>query len=56
MSGKRKPKEEEQSITTERNQPQKNVASLLGEGEKFCRDQLFAKAIMCYSEVNRTIK
>jgi hypothetical protein len=52
MSGKRRVKEEEQSITTERHMPLKNVASLMGEGEKFCRDQLFVKAIMCYTEVN----
>ncbi len=51
-SGKRKPKDEETTTTTEKNSPLKNVASLMGEGEKFCRDQLFLKAIMCYTEVN----
>ena len=49
---KRKPKEDEQSVTSENKQPIKNVPALMGEGEKFYRDQLYTKAIQCYTEVN----
>ena len=48
---KRKPKDDEQSVTSESNKPMKNVPALMGEGEKFFRDQLYTKAIECYSEV-----
>ena len=51
MPGKRKPKDDEQSIASENKQPVKNVQALMGEGEKFFRDQLFTKAIQCYTEV-----
>lgn len=50
-SNKRKPKDDEQSIASENKQPIKNVPALMGEGEKFFRDQLYAKAIQCYTEV-----
>lgn len=50
-SNKRKPKDDEQSITSEGKQPIKNVPALMGEGEKFFRDQLYAKATECYTEV-----
>lgn len=49
---KRKPKDDEQSIASEGKQPIKNVPALMGEGEKFFRDQLYDKAIQCYTEVN----
>lgn len=48
---KRKPKDDEQSVTSESKQPIKNVPALMGEGEKFFRDQLYDKAIQCYTEV-----
>ena len=50
-SSKRKPKDDEQSVTSEANKPMKSVPALMGEAEKFFRDQLFAKAIECYTEV-----
>lgn len=50
MPSKRNKNDDEASVTSERFQPQKTVESLLGEGEKFCRDQLFQKAIDCYTE------
>jgi len=50
MPGKRTKNDDEDSVISERFQPLKTVASLMGEGEKFCRDQLFTKAIECYSE------
>lgn len=53
MPGKRAKDNDEDSVISERFQPLKTVASLMGEGEKFCRDQLFTKAIECYSEVNK---
>lgn len=52
MPSKRKPKDDEQSVTSESKQPVKDVPALMGEGQKFFRDQLFAKAIQCYTEVN----
>ena len=52
MPGKRTKNDDEDSVISERFQPLKTVASLMGEGEKFCRDQLFTKAIECYSEVD----
>lgn len=48
----KKGNDDDASVISERFQPLKNVASLMGEGEKFCRDQLFSKAIQCYTEVN----
>ena len=48
--GKRKPKDDEQSVTSEGKQPVKSVPALMGEGEKFFRDQLYPKAIQCYTE------
>lgn len=48
---KRKTKDDEQSVTSETKQPIKNVPALMGEGEKFYRDQLYNKAIQCYTEV-----
>ena len=48
----KKGNDDDASVASERFQPLKNVASLMGEGEKFCRDQLFAKAIQCYTEVH----
>lgn len=48
---KRKPKDDEQSVTSEGKAPIKNVPALMGEGEKFFRDQLYDKAIQCYTEV-----
>lgn len=48
---KRKTKDDEQSETSENKQPIKNVPALMGEGEKFYRDQLYNKAIQCYTEV-----
>ncbi len=51
MPGKRTKNDDEDSVISERFQPLKTVASLMGEGEKFCRDQLFTKAIECYTEV-----
>lgn len=50
MPGKRAKDDDAASVVSERFQPLKNVASLMGEGEKFCRDQLFGKAIECYTE------
>ena len=50
---KRKQKDDEQSIASEGKQPVKNLQALMGEGEKFFRDQLYDKAIQCYSEVNK---
>ncbi|RNA02032.1 tetratricopeptide repeat 25 [Brachionus plicatilis] len=47
---KRKPKDDEQSVTSDSKQPIKNVPALMGEGEKFFRDQLYDKAIQCYTE------
>ena len=49
---KRKPKDDEESVVSENKQPIKNVPALMGEGEKFFRDQLYTKAIQCYTEVN----
>jgi hypothetical protein len=49
--GKRKPKDDEQSVTSDSKLPVKNVPALMGEGEKFFRDQLYPKAIQCYTEV-----
>ena len=49
---KRKPKDDEQSVISEGKGPIKNVPALMGEGEKFFRDQLYDKAIQCYTEVN----
>ena len=54
--GKRKPKDDEQSVTSESKLPIKNVPSLMGEGEKFFRDQLYPKAIQCYTEVSYKIR
>lgn len=48
---KKKAKDDEQSVTSENKQPIKNVPALMGEGEKFSRDQLYTKAIQCYTEV-----
>ena len=39
----RKQKDDEQSVTSE--------SKLMGEAEKFTRDQLYLKAIQCYTEV-----
>ncbi len=50
MPGKRSKNDDEASVTSERFAPEKNYTSLMGEGEKFCRDQLFAKAVGCYTE------
>jgi hypothetical protein len=50
-SGKRRPKDDEASVTSESNKPLKNVPALMGEGEKFFRDKLYDKAIQCYTEV-----
>ena len=47
---KRRPKDDEQSVTSEANKPLKNVPALMGEGEKFFRDKLYDKAIQCYTE------
>ena len=49
--GKRKQKDDEQSVTSESKQPVKSVQALMGEAEKFFRDQLYLKAIQCYTEV-----
>ena len=49
--GKRKPKDDEQSVMSDSKLPVKNVPALMGEGEKFFRDQLYPKAIQCYTEV-----
>ncbi len=51
MPGKRRQKDDEISINSDGRGPVKNVPSLMGEGEKFFRDQLYSKAIQCYSEV-----
>jgi hypothetical protein len=51
MPGRRRQKDDEASVTSESNRPAKNVPSLMGEGEKFFRDQLYTKAIQCYTEV-----
>ena len=51
MPGRRRQKDDEASVTSESNKPAKNVPSLMGEGEKFFRDQLYTKAIQCYTEV-----
>jgi hypothetical protein len=51
MRGKRIQKDDEESVILETRGPFKNVSSLMGEGEKFFRDQLYPKAIQCYSEV-----
>ncbi len=51
-TSKRKQKDDEQSIASESKQPIKNVPALMGEGEKFFRDQLYDKAIQCYTEVS----
>ena len=48
----RKGNDDEESISSDRFQPLKTFESLMGEGEKFCRDQLYHKAIECYTEVN----
>lgn len=56
MPSKRRQKDDEQSIASDSNRPVKNVPSLMGEGEKFFRDQLYNKAIQCYSEVEQTNK
>ena len=50
-NSKRKPKDDEQSVVSEGKQPLKSVPALMGEGEKFFRDQLYSKAIECYTEV-----
>jgi hypothetical protein len=50
--GKRKVKDDEQSVTSEGKMPVKSVQALMGEAEKFFRDQLYVKAIQCYTEVN----
>jgi hypothetical protein len=50
-NSKRKPKDDEQSVVSENKQPIKSVPALMGEGEKFYRDQLYSKAIECYTEV-----
>jgi hypothetical protein len=47
----RKQKDDEQSVTSESKAPIKNVPALMGEGEKFYRDQLYNKSIQCYTEV-----
>jgi len=47
---KRKQKDDEQSVTSESKMPLKSVPALMGEGEKFFRDQLYTKAIQCYTE------
>ncbi|CAF0989858.1 unnamed protein product [Brachionus calyciflorus] len=47
---KRKQKDDEQSVTSESKLPVKNVPALMGEGEKFFRDQLYDRAIQCYTE------
>jgi tetratricopeptide repeat protein 25 len=47
---KKKIKDDEESVTSESKQPIKSVPALMGEGEKFFRDQLFLKAIECYTE------
>jgi hypothetical protein len=49
---KRKPKDDEQSVASEIKAPVKNYQALMGEGEKFFRDQLYTKAIQCYTEVS----
>jgi hypothetical protein len=51
VGSKRKPKDDEQSVASEIKAPVKNYQALMGEGEKFYRDQLFTKAIQCYTEV-----
>jgi hypothetical protein len=51
-SGKRRPKDDEGSVTSESNKPVKNVPALMGEAEKFFRDKLYEKAIQWYSEVD----
>jgi hypothetical protein len=50
-NSKRKPKDDEQSVVSENKGPIKSVPALMGEGEKFFRDQLYSKAIECYTEV-----
>ena len=52
----RKSKDDEQSVVSESKQPVKSVPALMGEGEKFYRDQLFTKAIECYAEVLKQTK
>ncbi|CAF0922726.1 unnamed protein product, partial [Brachionus calyciflorus] len=47
---KRKLKDDEQSIMSDGKLPIKSVPGLMGEGEKFFRDQLYEKAILCYTE------
>lgn len=49
---KRKSKDDEGSVTSEGKLPVKSVPALMGEGEKFFRDQLYLKAIQCYTEVS----
>ena len=51
VAGKRKQKDDEQSVTSESKLPVKSVQALMGEAEKFFRDQLYLKAIQCYTEV-----
>lgn len=55
-SNKRRPKDDEVSVTSEGNKPLKNVPALMGEGEKFFRDKLYDKAIQCYSEASGSFK
>jgi hypothetical protein len=54
-NSKRKPKDDEQSVVSENKQPLKSVPALMGEGEKFFRDQLYSKAIECYTEVKKLL-
>ena len=51
MKDEHMPNDDEVSVYLEPREPFKNVASLMGEGEKFFREQLYTKAIMCFSEV-----
>ena len=45
-------KEDEMSVSSEAKGPLKSFQALMGEGEKFSRDKLYAKAIQCYTEVS----
>ena len=47
----RKQKDDEGSVTSESKMPIKSVPALMGEAERFTRDQLYLKAIQCYTDV-----
>lgn len=45
-------KDDEASVSSETKGPLKTFQALMGEGEKFSRDQLYVKAIQSYTEVS----